>query len=131
MNEGDYYDMRAVRESVGILNETFGSEGFSFVKIETSLNNKNKGFLDLTFKINEGQKSYIGLINISGNTRTLDYVIRRELKLLEGDPFNAQKLKESIQAIRRLGYFASVDVDLKETSIPNHCLLYTSPSPRD
>ena len=56
MNEGDYYDMRAVRESVGILNETFGSEGFSFVKIETSLNNKNKGFLDLTFKINEGQK---------------------------------------------------------------------------
>ena len=65
------------------------------------------------------KKSYIGLINISGNTRTLDYVIRRELKLLEGDPFNAQKLKESIQAIRRLGYFTSVDVDLKETSIPN------------
>ena len=119
VNEGDYYDMRAVRESVSILNETIGSEGYSFVKIETSLNNKNKGFLDLTFKINEGQKSYIGLINISGNTRTLDYVIRRELKLLEGDPFNAQKLKESIQAIRRLGYFTSVDVDLKETSTPN------------
>ncbi len=119
INEGDYYDLRAVNESINILNETLGSRGFSFVKIKSLLKNKNKGLLDLVFVIDEGQKSYIRTINISGNTRTLDYVIRRELTLLEGDPFNAQKLKESIQSIRRLGYFTNVDVDLQETDIAN------------
>ena len=57
---------------------------------------KSKGIVDIIFNVNEGRKSYIRNINISGNTRTLDYVIRRELTILEGDPYNSQELKHHL-----------------------------------
>ena len=121
VKKGDYYDVRAVDESVKLLNDLFGEKGFSFVDVKANIKNKNKekGLLDLAFYVDEGLKSYVRNINISGNTRTLDYVIRREILLFEGDPFNSQKLKQSMNAIRRLAYFSSADVTLSETSIPN------------
>ena len=68
-------------------------------------------------------KSFVRRINIVGNTRTLDKVIRRELLILEGDPFNGQKLKDSLNALKRLGYFKSVDVNILKTDAPKLLIL--------
>ena len=72
----------------------------------------------MKFTVAEAVKSYVRRINITGNTRTLDKVVRRELSILEGDPFNGQNLKNSINALKRLGYFKSVDVNILKTGTP-------------
>ena len=99
------------------LNKFFEGDGFTFIKINYEILNKNAktGLLDLKFNITEGNKSFIRKININGNTRTLDQVIRREFSLLEGDPFNGQRLRDSIKSLRRLGYFKKVDVEILKT----------------
>jgi hypothetical protein len=67
--------------------------------------------IDITFEILEGPRVFVERVDIRGNTRTLDRVIRREFRLVEGDAFNSAKLQRSQQRIRNLGYFANVDVN--------------------
>ena len=118
--KGDIFDERALEESKKNINNFFEKDGFTFIKINHEIlnkDNKNSKF-DLKFIISEAVKSYVRRINIVGNTRTLDKVLRRELLILEGDPFNGQKLKDSLNALRRLGYFKSVNVDILKTETP-------------
>ena len=117
LKKGLVFDERALEESKKNINDFFEKDGYTFIKIKHEILNKdNKDFkLDLKFHITEAVKSYVRRININGNTRTLDKVIRRELSILEGDPFNGQKLKNSLNALKRLGYFKSVDVDILKT----------------
>ncbi len=120
LKKGHVFDERVLEESKKNINNFFEKDGFTFVKIEHKILNKDnkETKLDLKFFIKEAIKSFVRRININGNTRTLDKVIRRELLILEGEPFNGQKLKESINALRRLGYFKSIDVNLLKTDIP-------------
>lgn len=117
IESGNDFDQRAIEESLKNLNNFFEADGFTFIKINYEILNKDekKGLLDLKFKINEGNKSFVRRININGNTRTLDQVLRRELLLLEGDPFNGQRLRDSLKALKRLGYFKKVDVEILQT----------------
>ena len=120
LKKGDIFDKRALEESKKNINNFFERNGFTFIKIQHEFTNKDikNSKFDLKFSITEAVKSYVRRINITGNTRTLDKVIRRELTLLEGDPFNGQKLKDSLNALRRLGYFKSVDVNILKTDTP-------------
>ncbi len=118
--KGDIFDQRVLEESKKNINNFFEKDGYTFIKINHEIlnkDNKNSKF-DLKFIITEAVKSYVRRINISGNTRTLDKVLRRELLILEGDPFNGQKLKDSLNALSRLGYFKSVNVDILKTETP-------------
>ena len=116
----DIFDVRALQESKKNINDFFEKAGFTFIKINHEILNKDdkNSKIDLKFIISEGVQSYVRRINIVGNTRTLDKVLRRELLILEGDPFNGQKLKDSINALKRLGYFKSVNVDVLKTENP-------------
>ena len=120
LKKGDTFDERALEESKKNINNFFENDGFTFIKIKHEILNKdNKNAkLDLKFVISEAVKSYVRRINIAGNTRTIDKVLRRELSIIEGDPFNGQKLKDSINALRRLGYFKSVDINILKTETP-------------
>ena len=120
VKKGDIFDKRALEESKKSINKFFERNGFTFIKIKHEFINKDikNSKLDLKFSITEAVKSYVRRINIIGNTRTIDKVIRRELSLLEGDPFNGQKLKNSLNALRRLGYFKSVNVNILKTDTP-------------
>ena len=117
LKKGDIFDERALQESKKNINNFFEKDGYTFIKIKHKILNKDdkNSKLDLKFFITEAVKSYVRRININGNTRTLDKVIRRELLILEGDPFNGQKLKSSLNALKRLGYFKSVDVNILKT----------------
>ena len=118
IKKGDYFDNRALDKSSIYLNNYYSDLGYSFVKI-TPLLKENKDLVDIVFTINEGNKTYINKISIIGNTRTVDTVIRRELSFLEGDSFNQTKIIESISALKRLGFFNSVDYRIDRTNKSN------------
>ena len=118
IKKGDYYDNRALDKSSIFLNNYYSDLGYSFVKVIPSLI-QNKDLVNVIFTINEGNKTYINKISIIGNSRTTDSVIRRELLFLEGDSFNKTKLIGSINAIKRLGFFTSVNYKIDRTNKTN------------
>ncbi len=113
LKKEEYFNSRALDASIKFLVEEFELLGFNFIRVFPKIK-KDKNLVNILFSINEGSEKYINKITIIGNTRTNDNVIRRELSLLEGDPFNKSKLTTSISALRRLGYFQSVTYSLDE-----------------
>ncbi len=124
IHEGDWYDADEVDKSINVLTEAVGSLGYAFVDIRPNVKrNKDTKTIDLTFEIQEGPRVYVERINISGNTRTLDKVIRREFRLVEGDAFNAAKLRRSQQRLNNLGFFQKVDVANQPGSAPDKTVI--------
>lgn len=80
--------------------------------------NKDTGRIDITYSINEDKLIYIDKIDVAGNTKTKDVVIRRELRVYPGEPFNGQQIKRSKERLYNLGYFEEISFDTKETEDP-------------
>ena len=118
IKKGEYFDSRALESSIKILTEFFENAGYNFITVSHSFE-KNKNILDIKFTITEGDQKYINKINIIGNTRTSDEVIRRELSFFEGDPFNKNRLVSSINSIKRLGFFQFVKYRLENSNEKN------------
>lgn len=111
MSEGNWYDADQVEKTVTALTDAVGNFGYAFVDVRPNVRrNKEDLTIDITFDIQEGPRVYVERINISGNTRTLDKVIRREFRLAEGDAFSTAKLRRSQQRLKNLGFFNKVDV---------------------
>jgi outer membrane protein insertion porin family len=108
LKKDDYFDSRALEFSINKLIGFYENKGFNFINVVPSIL-KDNGLVDIQFSIEEGQTKFINRINIVGNTRTNDSVIRRELTFFEGDPFNKGKLTTSINSLNRLGYFQSAN----------------------
>ena len=112
--EGEWYDADAIEKTVQALTDAVGQRGYAFVDIRPRVKrNREERIIDVTFSIQEGPRVYVDRIDISGNVRTLDHVIRREFELAEGDAFNTAKLRESEQNIRDLDFFEKVNVDYR------------------
>ena len=109
--KGDTFNADLIEATVQALTDEVGRLGYAFVDIQPQIN-KNPETLtaDVTYQINEGQKVYVERIDITGNVRTLDEVIRREFRLAEGDAFNTALLRRSQQRLRNLGFFETVDI---------------------
>ncbi len=108
---GDIYDADTVQKAIDALTNAAGTKGYAFAEVHPRIaRNRDTKTIDLIFDIEQGPRVYIGKINISGNTRTLDKVIRREFRLVEGDAFNRVLLDRSRTRIRALGFFKEVDV---------------------
>ncbi len=117
---GDWYNASKVEKSVYALTEELGKRGFAFVEVEPELNkNMATGEMEITFRINEGARVFINRINITGNNRTYDEVIRREFRINEGDAFNASKIRASRRNIENLNYFSKVDINTQPTNDGN------------
>ncbi|MBR4106430.1 MAG: outer membrane protein assembly factor BamA [Alphaproteobacteria bacterium] len=112
VESGDVYNTDDIDKSITALTDELGKKGFAFVEVvPEDYRNTSDGTADLTFHIREGERFFIDRINIKGNTRTHDKVIRRELRLGEGDAFNASKIKDSRRNLENLDYFEKVDID--------------------
>ena len=108
---GDYYNAELVEKSILEITESLGKKGFAFVDVEPKLErNPADASLVLTFTIKEGARVFVDKINITGNTRTDDDVIRREFRIAEGDAFNASKIRASRRNVENLDYFSKVDI---------------------
>lgn len=124
MSEGDWYDANDVEKTVARISDVVGALGYAFVEVRPNIRrNKNTMTIDVTFEIQEGPRVYIERINITGNTRTLDQVIRREFRLAEGDAFSTAKLRRSQQRLRALGFFEKADVSAAPGSAPDRANL--------
>lgn len=122
--KGDWYDASAVDESIDNLTEAVGNLGYAFVDVKPRVDrNREENVIDLTYDIQEGPRVFIERIEISGNVRTLDRVIRREFRVVEGDAFNASKIRRSRQRIQNLGFFKSVEVESEQGSEPDKAVI--------
>jgi len=108
---GDIYSQDAVQKAIDALTNAAGTKGYAFAEVHPRIHRDPKTRrIDLGFEIVQGPRVYIEKINISGNTRTLDQVIRRQFRLQEGDAFNRVLIDRSRTRIRGLGFFKTVDV---------------------
>jgi outer membrane protein insertion porin family len=109
---GDLYESDKIESAVDALTFAAGSAGYAFVEIEPNYRaNPATDTVDVTFNVKEGQRVYVDRINVIGNTRTLDNVVRREMMLTEGDAFNRTLLERSRNNLRALGFFKDVTVE--------------------
>ncbi len=109
---GDFFSRRAITESTAALTERIGREGYAFANVNTSPDiDEEKREVLLTFFIDPGQRIYVNRINISGNMRTRDSVVRRELRQMEAGWISMEKINRSKIRLQRLGYFDEVNVE--------------------
>lgn len=123
---GDWYNADAVEGSVTALTDALGNLGYAFVDIQPQVHrNADDRTVDVTYTIKEGPRVYVERIDISGNLRTLDSVIRREFRLVEGDAFNSSKLHRSEQQIKNLDFFEKVNITNLPGSAPDKTIINT------
>ena len=121
---GDWYDAEQVEETLVALSEAVGSLGYAFVDVQPRIDRDREATtVDVTFEIDEGPRVYIERIDIVGNVRTLDEVIRREFRLAEGDAFNSALIRRSRQRIMNLGFFDKVEIGTSAGSAPDRSVL--------
>jgi outer membrane protein insertion porin family len=110
--KGEWYDASAVEETIANLERAVGDLGYAFVEVRPQVDrDRENDTIGVTYRIEEGPKVFVERIQITGNVRTLDRVIRREFQLVEGDAFNASKLRRSRERIEDLGFFKEVNID--------------------
>jgi len=122
--EGEWYNAQLVEDTIDNLTEAIGNLGYAFVEVSPRIErNREERLINITYEIEEGPKVFVERIDIQGNVRTLDRVIRREFRLVEGDAFNAAKLRRSRQRIQNLGFFRDVQVDSQPGSQPDRTVI--------
>jgi outer membrane protein insertion porin family len=124
LHEGDWYDANEVEKSIEKLGDEVGNQGYAFVDIRPRLErNREKKTIDIVFEVQEGPRVFVERIDITGNVRTMDEVIRREFRFVEGDAFNAAKLRRSRQRIQDLDFFEKVSVEQVPGSAPDKAVV--------
>ncbi len=114
LKTGKVYNSDLIEKTVEKMVEIMSEKSYAFAHIEPVLKrNKEQKIIDIDFIVQESPRVYIDQIHIIGNTRTIDDVIRRELRLREGDPYNITKINRSRQRIQNLGFFEKVDFRTK------------------
>jgi outer membrane protein insertion porin family len=127
--EGDWYDGDAVGRTADAIEADVHNRGYAFVEVKPRADrNPEKRIVDLTYEVGEGPRVYVERIDINGNTRTKDKVIRREFRLAEGDAFNAEAVRASRTRLTDLGYFNNVDINTSPGSAPDKAILTTNVS---
>jgi outer membrane protein insertion porin family len=120
VHSGDWYDANAVEKSITSLIDALGTRGYAFVEVKPQITrNREDRTVNIVFDVHEGPQVYVERIEIVGNVRTLDKVIRREMRLVEGDAFNANKLQRSKERLKNLGFFKKVETNTAQGSSPD------------
>lgn len=108
--KGDRFNADLIDQTVENLTDKFANMGYAFVEVTPEYQkDTDHKTVKMTFRVQEGAKVFVNKINIHGNSRTKDKVIRREFRIKEGDAFNASKLRRSRQRVEDLDYFDKVD----------------------
>ena len=117
IDEKNVFAYETLQRDLSELQAKYGDLGYAFANVipRTNIDEKKKK-VDITFEFDKGNKVYFGKINVIGNSRTRDKVVRRELKILEGELYNETRKRESMENIQRLGYFEEVNF---KTSTPS------------
>ncbi len=124
IKSGDEFQGKKIEDSIDAMTFLAGTVGYANVDIRPRVERDRENHkVNLVFEVNEGPRVYIDRIDIVGNTRTIDPVIRRELKLAEGDAFNRVLLERSKQRLQALGFFKTVEIEEREGSQPDRSVV--------
>ena len=111
LEKGDWYNVKGLEQGLLNVTNSLGNLGYAFVDVRPQVTpDTDSNELDIEISIGEGRKNYIERIEVVNNSRTRDTVIRRELEVVEGDPYNQLKLDKSLRNIKNLGFFRTVDI---------------------
>jgi outer membrane protein insertion porin family len=124
---GDWFDGDALAEGVDALNKRALDLGYAFAQVNPQVQtNPDAKTIAVTLNVIDGPRVYIQRIDITGNTRTEDKVIRRELTFAEGDGYNQSKIDDSTKNIKNLGYFKDEKITSSGGSTPQQVVLNTN-----
>ncbi len=113
--KGDIFQRKIIIKDVQVITDVFADQGYAFAKINPiTSENKDSQDIDININIDLNQKVYINRITITGNTRTQDEVVRREIGLFEGGLYSNSELNESVKKIKRLGFFSDVKMNVSK-----------------
>jgi outer membrane protein insertion porin family len=116
----EFFDRSVVRDDITKLNDTYSDMGYAFAETDVDMQKRgDEKIVDITYILSKGQKVYVRRVSIEGNDRTRENVIRRELRLSDGDLFSGTKLKRSNERLNKLDYFEKVDVETVPTENPS------------
>ena len=118
MSDGSLYTPKGMTEDMKTLRDFYGTQGYIEANIIPEISPVGPGRVNLTYRVDEGTQSYINLVNIQGNTRTKDHVIRRELAVTPGDVYDTVLVDVSKQRLDNLNYFSQVQTVPSDTMIP-------------
>ncbi|MBT4836455.1 MAG: outer membrane protein assembly factor BamA [Methylococcales bacterium] len=112
INQGDVFSRKLVNRSIKKLTEKFSEHGYAFANINLipKLDKKNKT-VSITFSMDPGKRVYVNRINLFGNTKTRDEVLRREMRQMESSWMSAKKIERSRERLEKLGFFENVTVE--------------------
>lgn len=117
---GEVFSASTVRSDIFKISDKFGDKGYAFANVVPNTGVKrSEAIVDLDFNVNKGALVKVNRITITGNEKTYDHVIRRELKVNEQDTYSTSKIKRSQTLLERLGYFEEVAITNQSTNDPN------------
>jgi outer membrane protein insertion porin family len=120
IREEEYLNRQVLRDDITRLTDLYSEQGYAFAEVNTKINKSDAAKrIDVVLEISKGAMAYVNRVEIKGNTRTRDNVIRRDLKVEEGGRFNSKAIRTSTQKLNRLGFFEEVTVTPKPTMIEN------------
>jgi len=117
MKEGEVYSPKQLHEDAKALADNYGSGGYVDLVVLPQGTPAGPGLIDIHYKIEEGNRSFVERINIIGNTRTKDKVIRREVLIAPGDVFNTVRVETTKKRLENLGFFTKVEAYPEETGV--------------
>ena len=121
---GDVYNAEALEKSVEDMTIEASRQGYAFAQVRPRADRDYEAKrVNLIYTIDDGQRLYIEQINVRGNTRTRDYVIRREFDVAEGDPYNRALINRAERRLRNLGYFKEVKIATEPGSSPDRVII--------
>ena len=122
--KGNIYKTTQIDSSIDQITLAVGEDGYASAEVRPRVKrNKEEGIIDIVYSIEEGPRVYVEKVNINQNSRTRDEVIRRELRVLEGDSYNKVLIDRSETKIKGLGYFKEVDVSVRPGSIEDRMII--------
>lgn len=123
-SSGRIYSPSIVDNNIARMENLALRKGLNFIRVEPRITRDERNqIIDIEFAIVRGQRIFVERIDIEGNATTLDQVIRRQFRSVEGDPFNPREIRQSAERIRALGFFSDAQVDAQPGSGPDQVVV--------
>ncbi|WP_105382098.1 outer membrane protein assembly factor BamA [Neorhizobium alkalisoli] len=122
--EGRTYDAREVQKTMEAISKRVAAKGYPFARVTPRGDrNMETHTIGVTYLVDQGERAYVERIEVRGNTRTRDYVIRREFDFSEGDAFNQEMISRAKRRLEALGYFTTVNISTAPGSAPDRVVV--------
>jgi len=119
-SKGEYFNRSVVRDDLNALAELYADDGYAFAEADVDMQkHADSKVIDVAYVIKKGRKVYVRRVSVEGTEKTRDNVVRREVKLADGDMFSGSKLRRTNERLDKLDYFEKVDIETVPTDNPS------------